>query len=355
MNPVKLKFKGGQLLIGDGYPIIVNCNVGVNHKEKYLNEIRKIDDLFADCNTHPDTMMDLSICSIKQSIAKYIITKYNIPVGIVPAYTVYSKEEGIDKYKLLDNIEKSAEEGIAFMTMHFTADQDIYQIAKKNRNIPTTSRGGGIVLSDKIINKRTDNVYISNIDKIICLAKKYSFVISLGATFRPAGIIDACDEAHIKETLKQIELSKYIQERGVDVIVENVGHIGIDNIINHSKLLREANSPIMPLGPTPIDSAIGYDHIASAIGAAFMGYCNCAHIINAISPSEHLRSGFDIGDMKNGIIAAKIAAQTINVTRFDNSMMVESQIYTKRSENKSCFITPNISCSRCSKICPLKI
>ncbi len=355
MKSVQLKYKGGKIFIGDGYPIIVNCNVGINNSDKYLNEIKKIDELFSDCNTHPDTMMDLSICSLKKTIAKYIIDRYNIPVGLVPAYTVFSKRKGIDKSELLDNIEKKAEEGMAFMTMHFTADQDIYHIAKKDRYITTTSRGGGIILSDTTINHRTENIYISSIDEIIYLAKKYSFAISLGATFRPAGIKDACDNAHIKETLKQIELSKYIQTRGASVIIENVGHIGINNIMKHSKLLKEANAPIMPLGPTPIDSAVGYDHIASAIGASFMGYNNCAHIINAISPSEHSKSDFDITDMKNGIIAAKIAAQAINATRFENLMLIENQTYIKRSENKSCLISSDTSCSRCSSICPLKM
>ena len=111
----------------------------------------------------------------------------------------------------------------------------------------------------------------------------------------------------------------------------------------------------MPLGPIPIDSALGADHIAAAIGAAFMGYYGCAHIINAISPSEHLTSTFTIEDMKQAVLAAKIAAKTINVTNFPEYENIENSIYTKRAAEKSCIINNKESCTRCAFLCPLKI
>ena len=241
------------------------------------------------------------------------------------------------------------------MTMHFTADRDIFQIAKKDREIPITSRGGSIALSDMIINNRKRNIYIENIDEIIALAIKYNFVINLGATFRPAGTIDACDRAHIMESLRQVSLCKYIQQCGVAVIVENVGHININKIISHSKILREMNAPIMPLGPIPLDNAVGNDHIAAAIGSAFMGYYGCAHIINAISPSEHLNSTFSTNDMKCAIEAAKIAARSVNINKFIEDQNIDKQIYKKRAEKKSCLITNDENCTRCDTLCPLKM
>lgn len=356
MEPIKLKCKAGAgIMIGDNHPIIVNCNVGINSQNDYINEIRKIELLFNDESIKPDTMMDLSICNRTPSIAKHIIDTFNIPVGIVPSYSVFSSKKGIPQSALIDSIIKNAEDGISFMTMHFTADWDTYQIAKKNRKIPVTSRGGAAVLSDIAINKKKDNVYIENIDSIIALALKYSFVISLGTTFRPAGIIDACDEAHIMETCKQKEICHYIQKQGVGVIVENVGHIDINKIHTHSKLLREINAPIMPLGPIPIDSAVGNDHIAAAIGAAFMGYYGCAHIINAISPTEHLTSIFTYEDMKRALSAAKIAAQSVNINNFVKCQNIEHDIYVKRAIKKTCLIGDEKNCTRCDILCPLKM
>lgn len=356
MKTIKLKNRNGDIIIGDNNPIIVNCNVGINEERNYVEEIKKIDSLFEKANTTPDTMMDLSICEKNPSIAKYIIDKYKIPVGLVPIYTIFSKQNGVSKEQLIECIVKNAEDGVSFMTMHFTADKDILHIAKKDREIPTTSRGGAVTLADMRINKRPNNIFIENIDEIISLSIKYNFVISIGATFRPAGIRDACDEAHITETNRQKEVCDYIQKRGANVLVENVGHIDVNKIAAHSKLLREMNAPIMPLGPIPIDSAMGDDHIAAAIGAAFMGYFKCAHIINAITPSEHLTSTFTATDLQCAVSAAKIAADSINICNHSYSQIQNTDVYQKRALNKSCLSSIGENkCSRCDLLCPLKI
>ncbi|MDD4593408.1 MAG: phosphomethylpyrimidine synthase ThiC, partial [Parabacteroides sp.] len=123
-------------MIGNSYPIIINCNIGINSTTDYLNEIKKIDLLFRDISTRPHTMMDLSICKNSPSLAKYIIDTYDIPVGIVPSYLSFIPNKGIEKSVLINHIIKNAEDGVAFMTMHFTSDWDIYQEAKRDRKIP---------------------------------------------------------------------------------------------------------------------------------------------------------------------------------------------------------------------------
>ncbi len=352
MNSVRLKGKKHSIIIGDTSPIIVNCNVGVNDVHNLSYEKDKIDMLFSSQNTIPDTMMDLSIFDRQGILSKHILHNYDVPLGVVPVYSLgYSN---LDKFALLEQIEKYAEMGIAFMTMHFTADVDIYEVAIKERKISTTSRGGSIVLKNAYEHDKK-NILRECLDEIICLAKKYDFVISLGATFRPAGIIDACDRAHMMETLRQIELSGYLQKQGISVIVENVGHISLDNIEKHSVLLKKCNAPIMPLGPSVIDSAIGHDHIAASIGASFMAYFNIAHIINAISPNEHQTSFFSKDDTKKAVVAAKIAARAVNVTKFIQFKNEEECIYNIRAEKHSCIIGNKYACERCNKLCPLKM
>lgn len=354
MKTVILKSKGDCVIIGGNNPIVVNCNVGINEELYYGEEIKKIDSLFEHKNTTPDTMMDLSICKGSTSIAKYIIDTYKIPVGIVPIYTLSPSSKEISKNQLFDCIEKNAEDGVSFMTMHFTATKDIYYLAQQQRLIPSTSRGGIATLAEMNTSGKANNIFIDNIDQIISLAIKYNFAISLGATFRPAGIRDACDKAHLEETNKQHEICKYIQSRDVDVIVENVGHITLKNISEHSCLLNNMNAPIMPLGPIPTDSAIGNDHIAAAIGAAFMGYLGCAHIINAISPSEHLTSKFTLQDLQKAVVAAKIAANTVNLCYFTSDQEANDDIYNTRAKKRSCLTEADTNCDRCDLLCPLR-
>lgn len=352
MNPIRLKGNTHNLMVGEGYPIIVNCNIGANDLHNFSYEKNKIDTLFKNPLTSPDTMMDLSILDKEGHLARHIIQKHGVPVGVVPIYAFNESE--LNKSSLLKQIKNYAEMGIAFMSMHFTADTDIYEIAVRERKIPTTSRGGSISLKNAYKSGKL-NIFRKCINDIIELANKYNFVISLGTTFRPASIIDACDNAHLTETIRQIELSHYLQEQGVSVIVENVGHISIDKIEKHSSLLQQCNAPIMPLGPSVLDSAIGYDHIAASIGASFMAYNNVAHIINAISPTEHQRSFFSKEDAKTAIIAAKIAAKSVNVAKFKISIEEEEKIYNIRAEKHSCITTKKTICERCNKFCPLNL
>lgn len=354
MSTVLLKGRIHNITIGDGYPIAVNCNVGANRPEQLEYEKRKVDRLLSSPETSPDSLMDLSIPDFgANAISNYIIEKYGIPVGIVPIYNLYVKEERIDDSKLLSHIEKQARAGVSFMTMHFTADTDILSIARRTRQIPVTSRGGWVVLRNNY-SEDEPNIYRRNIEWIISLAKEYDFAISLGTTFRPSSIIDACDEAHILETERQVALSGYLRSCGVKVMMENVGHIGVDKIERHSHLLKKAGVPIMPLGPSVIDSAIGVDHISSAIGAAFMGYYGVADIINAISPAEHQKPSFSIEDAIDAVVSAKVAAQTINQFRFTDALKAEESAYQARSKQKSCIMDISSSCDRCGVMCPLK-
>lgn len=352
MRLIELKGKSHNLSVGDSSPILVNCNVGGNTPSALDSEKEKIDILFNRPETTPDTMMDLSIFDKQGVLSNYISVNYGVPVGVVPVYAF--TEDELNESSLLDQIEKYAEMGVAFMTMHITADTDIYDIAIKEREIPVTSRGGAIVLKEAY-KRHGANIFRVCLNRIIALSKKYKFAISLGATFRPAGLVDACDKVHIMETLRQVELSNYLQREGVQVIVENVGHIDIDKIQKHAPLLRRCNAPIMPLGPSVIDTAIGYDHISASIGASFMAYHNVAHIINAISPSEHLTAFFSVEDAQEAVASAKIAARSVNVIRCKNIMDEEIIAYKARAKSCSCIIAPyGDICKRCSKLCPLR-
>jgi len=351
MKSFKIKTKAGFLGVGNDYPIRVNCNVGTNTTNAFVDEIKKINAIFQSKETTPDMMMDLSITQNNDKVSKYIIDNYNIAVGTIPYYTVYNKINGISKSQLLESIIDLAEIGISFLTLHFTANLPLYELALKNREIPTTSRGGSLILSDCLINKRDENILLESIDDIIAIALKYSIAISLGTTFRPAGINDACDTVHILETEEQLELCKYLQSKGVNVIVENIGHIDLLQLKRHAELLKKFEAPIMPLGPLPTDNAIGNDDIASAIGASFAAYYGCCHIINSVTPNEHSTSSFTTQDIIKGIEAAKIAAHCVNILKFRECREVDENIYKARANTKSCLE----NCNRCDEFCPLKL
>ena len=138
-------------------------------------------------------------------------------------------------------------------------------------------------------------------------------------------------------------------------MVENVGHMPIGKMEKHAKLLRQFNSPIMPLGPIPTDTAVGQDHISAAIGAAFLCYHGCADIINCVTRYEHTGDEITADSIIESVKAMRVVAQTINVYRgFESAIDCEKSTNRLRVENHSCVIG-NGQCDRCHNVCPLKL
>ena len=72
-------------------------------------------------------------------------------------------------------------------------------------------------------------------------------------------------------------------------------------------------APFYTLGPLPIDVSPGYDHLASAIGAALIGWFGTA-MLCYVTPKEHLGLP-DKDDVKQGLIAYRIAAHAADIAK----------------------------------------
>lgn len=349
MNPVFLKSVSGSLKVGQGCPIRVNCNVGINSQTGREYEIKRLNAIKAS-DYQPDTFMDLSTGLFERPFYKEIQLRFGCPIGFVPSYLL-PLNKAVSDVQAIDIIKRLADDGIAFITLHLTASHELYQEAKAMRRIPVTSRGGNVVLQH--ITQTGRNIWLTCLPEITAIVKQYGMAISLGTTFRPAGIIDACDIIHLKETEAQIKLCHTLQAEGVQVLVENVGHISLDRLEKHCQRLKECNAPIMPLGPTPTDIALGNDHTAAAIGAAFMGYWGCAHIINCITRAEHTNSVFTIEETLEAIQSARLAAHIVDLAQ-GIGLGEDELVYEKRANSRNCLAGTGKDCTRCDKLCPLK-
>jgi phosphomethylpyrimidine synthase len=346
----EIQLKKNNLVVGSKAPVSVNCNVGINEEADRTYEIERLKAI-KDNDCQPDTFMDLSIGQFNKPFYKEIQERFDCPVGFVPSY-LFSPDKSISKQEAVDILKRLADDGIAFVTLHFTATKELYGLAKVTRKIPVTSRGGSAVLQQQ---ERTggENIWMACLPEIIKIAKEYGMVVSLGSIFRPAGIQEACDEVHLKETEEQLKLCRMLQAEGVQVMVENVGHIAIDQLEQHCQRLREFNAPIMPLGPIPTDCAIGADHTAAAVGAAFMGYWGCAHIINCITRAEHSKSKFTIEETLEAIRTAKLTAHIIDMAR-GIGREEDARVFEQRAKEHNCLAEMGGDCTRCDRLCPLK-
>lgn len=338
------------LTIGQDAPVRVNCNIGCNSRVEYDSERQKIDSIKRS-KDQPDMVMDLSLVQMPEPLYKIVRKELNVEVGTVLSYLPFSKEFGLQWNLCRDYLVELCKGGISFVTIHFTASFELYELAKSIRKIPVTSRGGAMCIYDCMKNNR-ENVYMQHIDEIIAIVNQYDVAISLGATFRSANIFDACDIVHLKETRLQLQLCKYLHSKGVKAIVENIGHISLDKLKDHAKLLQAFNAPIMPLGPLPTDAAIGFDHVNNAIGAAFAAHWNCAHVINAVTRQEHTGEAITIDNTLEAIHAARLSAHIVNIEK-GFELYQENNVDDKRMHAQSCLISGGL-CARCSAYCPLK-
>ena len=98
-------------------------------------------------------------------------------------------------------------------------------------------------------------------------------------------------------------------------MIEGPGHIPMDQIkLQVDKEVELCDgAPFYVLGPLVTDIAPGYDHITSAIGAAMIGWHGAA-MLCYVTPKEHLGLPNE-KDVKDGIIAYKIAAHAADVAR----------------------------------------
>jgi phosphomethylpyrimidine synthase len=183
-----------------------------------------------------------------------------------------------------------------------------------NRVTGIVSRGGSLV-AKWMMHHRQQNPLYTHFEDLCDIMREYDVTWSLGDGLRPGSLADASDEAQFAELKVLGELTERGWAKGCQVMVEGPGHVPMDQIDMNIKKQMEwcHEAPFYVLGPLVTDIAPGYDHITSAIGAALAGWSGAA-MLCYVTPKEHLGLP-ENEDVKQGVIAYKIAAHAADVAR----------------------------------------
>jgi phosphomethylpyrimidine synthase len=143
----------------------------------------------------------------------------------------------------------------------------------------------------------------------------YDVAFSLGDGLRPGSIHDANDEAQFAELKTLGELADLAWSHDCQTFIEGPGHVPMHLIEENMRLQLQhcKEAPFYTLGPLTTDIAPGYDHIASAIGAAMIGWQGAA-MLCYVTPKEHLGLP-DRDDVKEGILTYKLAAHAADLAK----------------------------------------
>jgi phosphomethylpyrimidine synthase len=306
--------------IGRGLTTKVNANIGTSKdKVSFEEELEKLD-VLVKCGA--DAVMDLSTGGPLKDMRKLLLKKSPVSVGTVPVYeaAVRAAESHGTIAKMTPDsifqvIEEHAEEGVDFVTVHCGVTRKaVERLRDEGRVLDIVSRGGAFLLEWMVYNDKENPLY-EHYDRLLEIAEKYDLTLSLGDGLRPGCLEDATDRSQIEELLTIGELRDRALDSGIQVIVEGPGHVPLNQVELNIKFQKEIckGAPFYVLGPLVTDIAMGYDHIAAAIGGAIAGAAG-ADFLCYVTPAEHIRLP-NIEDVKEGLIASKIAAHAADIAK----------------------------------------
>ena len=362
--------------IGSRLKTKINVNLGISRDCKDMDvEVAKVNSAVA---MGAESIMDLSSYGDTRTFRRRLTSECPAIIGTVPIYDAvvyYHKPlKEITSQEWLDIVKMHAEDGVDFMTIHCGINRETAGKFKRNKRLTNiVSRGGSIIFAWMEMTGE-ENPFYEHYDEILDICREYDITMSLGDACRPGCLKDASDISQIEELITLGELTKRAWEKDVQVMVEGPGHMPLDQIAANMKIQQTIcqGAPFYVLGPLVTDVAPGYDHITAAIGGAVAAAYG-ASFLCYVTPAEHLRLP-DLEDVKEGIIAARIAAHAADVAKgikgavdWDNRMsearkkldwegMFELSIDPEKARRYRASAKPEKedTCSMCGNFCAVK-
>ncbi len=362
--------------VGRGTKTKMNVNLGVS--EDVFNpkdELAKVD---LALKYDADAIMDLSTHGNTQLFRQKVLARSTVMVGTVPIYDTLNIFKGDIKAITAEDFfkvaERHMEDGVDFLTIHAGLNRACIPRIKNNERLTKLVSRGGSILYEWMIRTNNENPFYEHFDRLLELCYQYDVTLSLGDGLRPGCLKDATDAPQIQELIILGELTKRAWERNVQVMIEGPGHVPLNeieaNILLQKKLCHKA--PFYVLGPLVTDIAPGYDHITSAIGGA-LAAAKGADFLCYVTPAEHLKLP-DLDDVKEGIIASKIAAHAADIAKnlkgaieWDHKMskarhdldwetQIESAIDPEKAQKyrDATKVINGETCTMCGDFCPIK-
>ena len=303
------------MAIGRNFKVKINANIGNSAVTSSIEE--EVEKLVWAIRWGADNVMDLSTGKNIHTTRDWIIRNSPVPIGTVPIYQALEKVGGIAEDLtwpiFRDTLIEQAEQGVDYFTIHAGVRLAYIHLTAQRRT-GIVSRGGSIMAKWCMAHHRESFLY-EHFEDICDIMKQYDVSFSLGDGLRPGSASDANDEAQFAELKTLGELTQLAWKHDVQTMIEGPGHVPMHMIqANMTEQLKHCHeAPFYTLGPLTIDIAPGYDHIASAIGAAMIGWFGTA-MLCYVTPKEHLGLP-DRDDVKQGIIAYKIAAHAADVAK----------------------------------------
>ena len=313
-----------QIVRGIGYGLRTKVNASIGTSSDICDIDDEVRKAIAAEEEGADTLMELSAGGNLDRVRRQVLAATRLPVGNVPLYQAF--KETARRYKdpsrlepeyLFDLIEQQLADGLSFMAIHCGINQYTIDRLRKQgyRYGGLVSKGGTFMVAWMDATGKENPLY-EQFDRVCGLMKKYDAVLSLGNGIRAGAIHDSHDRAQMAEMIINCELAELGREMGCQMMVEGPGHVPLDEIEGNIMLEKRmsGNAPYYVLGPIPLDTGAGYDHVGAAIGAAHSARYG-ADLICYITPAEHLALPTE-ADVREGVRVTRLAVRVGDIAKY---------------------------------------
>ena len=303
--------------VGQGLRTKINVNLGIS--KDCCNVERELDKVRLALALKAEAIMDLSCYGKTREFRCKLVAMSPAMIGTVPIYDAvgfYEKDlKNLSVDEIFEVVERHCEDGVDFLTIHAGLNRRAAEKIKRRERITNlVSRGGSLMFAWMQMGDR-ENPFFEHFDRLLAICQAYDVSLSLGDGCRPGCLHDSTDACQVEELITLGELTQRAWEKNVQVMIEGPGHMALNEIAGNMMLEKRLchGAPFYVLGPIVTDVAPGYDHITSAIGGA-VAAASGADFLCYVTPAEHLRLP-DLEDMKEGIIASRIAAHAADIAK----------------------------------------
>lgn len=353
--------------IGKGARTKINVNLGTSSAS--VDPASELEKVVVAGKYGADTITDLSMGGDISAIRRMVFDNTRLPVTTVPIYQtiVECGMEGTTTDDILSYLRKHVQEGVSSVLLHCVERDMLERLRGSGRVMGMVSKGGSFTSTFMLLNN-CENPFIEHFEEVADILRRNDVVLSLGNTMRSGCIHDLQDEAQVMEARRNADIARMANERGLQVIINGMGgHIPASDIPASVRFYKERGDfPLFVAGPLPTDIAVGYDHIAGAVGASLASGAGADYLCY-ITPAEHL-SLPNPEQVKEGLIAFRIAAHIGDSMKYgldDRDLMLarkragfdwEGQAELALDPDRPGRMCPQEGpCSMCGDYCAIKI
>ncbi|MEU6585909.1 phosphomethylpyrimidine synthase ThiC [Nocardia sp. NPDC046763] len=316
------------LLVGAGTRRKIAALIGLGPRDTDRDKIVKTMSVIL--AARPDAVMDLTTNPEGIALRRDLKEVMGVPLGACVTYDLFTDpRKKLGRNEFLDRFEQGLADGVDFVLAHFGMTPALADMmARSNRIMPTTSRGGGLI--DRYMRIHgCENPLLEYLDGVIEICRRREVVLDLGDIFRPGATADAGDEMKWAEIQLLAQVRTEILAGGVQVLCESGGHIPLHRIPELIPAYKQAlgGAPLWLAGPMVIDNAVSLDSIVNTLGIATAGACG-GDMFASITQAEHYAMP-TAGDTAEAVRNAHVAITALQLGRGDTAEIARQEAMSR--------------------------